>query len=369
MDRGGRAAAGRVARAARAQPDDRPHRPQLDRQFGLVAAGLGITVVPRLAAPALPAGVTLVRVRGEHATVRRVLIAAPPLPARTRGRSRRRCTRPPPRELRRRRLVLGRLAAAGRVAWMDERLAARRDAPEPARWSQPRVRPWATVLTDAGDPVAALWLKAAGPGTRSRPGCTRCARGGPRPRTAADGARPRRGWMVLPDGGPTVGRRDGLAGALEPYGALQGALAPHVDELLAPGVLDMRPAAMAERFDEALESTGRRRSPGCAAGSPSGARDWPPPGPGEPRPQRPAPPGTCSPARSVLRLGQRVIAHPFASDARPAPDARAGRVRTANAYLHAFADLAPHRELVEDARAGTARVALASPARSCGSAR
>jgi DNA-binding transcriptional LysR family regulator len=50
-------------------------------KLGLVAAGLGITVVPWLAAPALPAGVTLVRVRGEPATVRTVLIATPAEPA------------------------------------------------------------------------------------------------------------------------------------------------------------------------------------------------------------------------------------------------------------------------------------------------
>ena len=47
-------------------------------KLGLVAAGLGVTVVPGLARPALPPGVVLVRVRGGPPTLRTVLLATRP---------------------------------------------------------------------------------------------------------------------------------------------------------------------------------------------------------------------------------------------------------------------------------------------------
>jgi hypothetical protein len=71
-----------------------------------------------------------------------------------------------------------------------------------------------------------------------------------------------RGWIVLPDGGPTLGDRlagaelvDGLGDALVRYGQLQVELAPHLDELLGLGVADMRPAEMPARFEQALDVT------------------------------------------------------------------------------------------------------------------
>jgi Phosphotransferase enzyme family len=70
-----------------------------------------------------------------------------------------------------------------------------------------------------------------------------------------------RGWMLLPDGGPSLGetasgqeRRDGLAEALVRYGELQRELEPHVGELLEAGVADMRPPVMPARFEEALDA-------------------------------------------------------------------------------------------------------------------
>ena len=58
---------------------------------------------------------------------------------------------------------------------------------------------------------------------------------------AADASR---GWMLLPDGGPSLGERARAAASWRrswwrrsaQYGRLQRALAPHVDELLALGV-------------------------------------------------------------------------------------------------------------------------------------
>ena len=68
-----------------------------------------------------------------------------------------------------------------------------------------------------------------------------------------------RAWMLLPDGGPSMQERvpaDGLvvamSAAMAAYADLQRRVAPRVDELLAAGVPDMRPAAMPARFDEAL---------------------------------------------------------------------------------------------------------------------
>jgi hypothetical protein len=69
-----------------------------------------------------------------------------------------------------------------------------------------------------------------------------------------------RGWIVLPDGGPSLGDRlaevdfaGAMAVILPQYGQLQRDLAPHVDHLLALGVTDMRAAIMPGRFDEAIE--------------------------------------------------------------------------------------------------------------------
>jgi hypothetical protein len=147
------------------------------------------------------------------------------------------------------------------VGWIDRRLAElgreRRGAV-----TQPHLRPWATVLrvpTDDGP----LWFKAGSPGTAFEASLYETlARVTPERillPVAVDAAR---GWVLLPDGGPPLAetatgkaRLEGLAAALVRYGELQRELAPHAGELLAAGVADMRPAAMPERFEEALEAT------------------------------------------------------------------------------------------------------------------
>ena len=69
------------------------------------------------------------------------------------------------------------------------------------------------------------------------------------------------GWVLLPDGGPTLGTDFEDAELVEPfvdalvhYARLQRTLAPHVGDLLALGVADMRPQVMPERFEQALEA-------------------------------------------------------------------------------------------------------------------
>ena len=153
-------------------------------------------------------------------------------------------------------------------AWLDEALSwldgvlADRGTPRIGPVDQPHQRPWATVLrvptTDG-----TVWLKATGPATAFEVRLYEVLA-----RVAPDAVlRPiavdvERAWIVLPDGGPPIGERlegsaqlEALVAALADYGRLQRAVAPHVDELLAAGVADMRPAVLPERFDEAVEVT------------------------------------------------------------------------------------------------------------------
>jgi hypothetical protein len=151
---------------------------------------------------------------------------------------------------------------ADATAWADARLQEagirRTGAAE-----QPRVRPWGTVLR-MPTTTGTVWLKATAPATAFEvtlyPMLHRYAPEAVLEPIATDTAR---GWLLLPDGGVHLG--DVLEGAalvqamvkvLPRYGTLQLALTPAVDEMLAAGVLDMRPAALARRFDEALALTG-----------------------------------------------------------------------------------------------------------------
>ena len=102
------------------------------------------------------------------------------------------------------------------TAWLDEQLVAsaiERTGPV----HQPRVRPWATVLT-APTTAGPLWLKACAPRTGFEVGLYQLLH-----RTVPDGvlaplaADPARGWLLLSDGGPALGDRfagDGLLNAL-----------------------------------------------------------------------------------------------------------------------------------------------------------
>jgi hypothetical protein len=144
------------------------------------------------------------------------------------------------------------------VSWVDDRLAGTgRVRAGPV--TQPHLRPWATVLkvpTDRGS----VWLKAAGPGTAFEAGLYELLDAVAIGRSTYPGATdPTRGWMLLPDGGPTLGEREAGAGpfasALVRYAELQRRLVPCADELLGRGVADMRPARMLDRFDEAVAGT------------------------------------------------------------------------------------------------------------------
>jgi hypothetical protein len=256
------------------------------------------------------------------------------------------------------------------VGWIDRRLA---DAglERTGAVEQVRVRPWATVLR-APTAGGAVWMKAAGAATAFEAGLYELlAREAPGDVLAPLAVDAPRGWMLLPDGGPPPDELP--AGALGQYGRLQRALAPHADALPALGVPDMRPELMPARFDEALEA--------ARASAPSA------PPAGAPSPSAAGPAGTLAAvealrddvARWCERLaaspvpasldhndlhqqnvlgsgpyrfydwGDAVVAHAFAALLVPCQVLDGARLdRAREAYLEAFADLAPPGVLAAD---------------------
>jgi hypothetical protein len=145
-------------------------------------------------------------------------------------------------------------------AWLDQQLAVA-GIERIGGVEQPRVRPWATVLR-APTTAGTVWMKAAGPQTAFEVELyPLLARTVPERVLTPLAADTTRGWVLLPDGGPTLGDRLEGAELVEPfvdalvhYARLQRTLAPHVGDLLALGVADMRPQVMPERFEQALEA-------------------------------------------------------------------------------------------------------------------
>jgi hypothetical protein len=187
-----------------------------------------------------------------------------------------------------------------------------------------------------------------------------------------------RGWVLLPDGGTSLGERadgeelvEAMASALSRYARVQRALEPRVDDLRRIGIADMTPGAMPARFDEAIEAGARySRSSGDPADAASLERvaghretflEW-----CEELAMRPG--GISldhndlhpwnvlgSPDRPEgLRFydwGDSVIAHPFATALVPlGVIARLGPravERLRDAYLEPFADAGSREDLIE----------------------
>src|SRR4051794_21439991 len=145
---------------------------------------------------------------------------------------------------------------ADATAWVDDRLAEAgltRTAPVELF----RERPWATVcraLTTGG----MVWLKLPARQTAFEVGLyALLERVAPEHILVPLGTDVVRGRLLLPDGGPRLAdvRSDRIAAmeaVLPHYAELQRAVAPHVGDLLAAGVWDMRAPIMAERFDAAV---------------------------------------------------------------------------------------------------------------------
>ncbi len=266
---------------------------------------------------------------------------------------------------------------AGAVGWLDEQLAA--GIERTGEVTQPHLRPWATALR-APTTAGVVWLKAPGPGTVFEVGLYALLAGAAGERVltplAADRAR---GWILLPDGGPSLGKRlagpelaEALMGALVHYGQLQLRLAPHVDELHALGVADMRPEVMPERFAEALAvaetlvasrgDPGDQEILGRVAATGDTVASWSDRLAASPVPasldHNDLHPWNILGGGDEVRFygwGDSVVAHPFAGMLVPLgylrrqldvglDDPRFLRAR--DAYLEVFAGLAPHGELV-----------------------
>ena len=214
--------------------------------------------------------------------------------------------------------------------------------------------------------TGSVWFKAAAPDTAFEAALYEVlARVAPEHGLAPLGVHVERGWLLLPDGGPPIGERlagaerfEALAAALVEYGRLQRALEPHVGELLELGVADMRPAAMPERFEQALAAAGALAGPDkldhVAAKRDTVAR-W-----CERLAASPVPPSldhndlhpwNILGGARFYDWGDSVVAHPFAAMLVPLGfvqrDCEARLARARDGYLAVFADLAPHEELVE----------------------
>ena len=228
------------------------------------------------------------------------------------------------------------------TAWVDARLEeAGRSRTGPLELF--RERPWATVWR-AETTDGPVWLKQPNAETVFEVGLyALLERVAPEHILIPLGVDVERGLLLLPDGGPTT---DDLETALPQYAELQRAVAPHVDDLLAFGIADMRGDAMPERFEEALASI-------AGGGHVAAARKryvaW--------CEQLAAAPGGASLDHNDLHgenilaggrfydWGDSVVAHPFACMLIPMGIAR-GDPRVRDAYLEAFTDLGPHAELV-----------------------
>lgn len=237
-----------------------------------------------------------------------------------------------------------------------------------------RERPWASVARIATD-RGPLWLKVSAPATAFEAGIYAIlAAAAPEHVLAPIALEPRRGWLLLPDGGPSL--RDTLDGealvsamarALRAHGELQRAAAPHTEALLSAGVPDMRPAVLPERFDAALvlapdELAQRLRAlrpaivDACArlAQAPGGsALDHNDLHPGN----------MLDGGARFYDWGDAVIAHPFACLLMPLGYVRGHLGRDPapllHAYLDAFADLAPRDELVATAHSAARLATIA----------
>jgi hypothetical protein len=113
---------------------------------------------------------------------------------------------------------------------------------------QPRSYPWSTVLTFPTD-HGTVWFKANAAGMRHEAALYEVlVRRSPRHVLEPVASEPERGWLLLPDGGPTMRAVEGAATDLSAWermlvehAEMQRELVPYVDEVLAAGVPDARP--------------------------------------------------------------------------------------------------------------------------------
>jgi hypothetical protein len=113
---------------------------------------------------------------------------------------------------------------------------------------QPRSYPWSTILTFPTD-RGTVWFKANAAGMRHEAALYQVlVRRSPRHVLEPVASDSERGWLLLPDGGPTMRAVEGAATdlsawerMLREHAEMQRELVPYVDEVLAAGVPDARP--------------------------------------------------------------------------------------------------------------------------------
>lgn len=148
------------------------------------------------------------------------------------------------------------------TAWVEGRVAERGGAllPVPPRV---RVRPWSTTARFATS-LGTVWFKAGAPGADFEAALAGAlhawAPGRVLTPVAVDA---KRGWALLPDGGPPLvdllGRPHDLGlweSVLRAYAQMQRVLAPRVRDMLALGVPDLRPRRLGPLLEELLADRG-----------------------------------------------------------------------------------------------------------------
>lgn len=142
------------------------------------------------------------------------------------------------------------------IRWMDAALERRGIARVPTTPLQPRLRPWSTVLVADTTDQGRVWFKAGLPEMTPEAALLRVLR------SIAPDAVPvvwaddvERGWLLMPDQGPTL--RDAqraddavnhMSAVVRRYARLQRSSASVVDAMRAAGVPEMSPREIARRW-------------------------------------------------------------------------------------------------------------------------
>jgi Phosphotransferase enzyme family len=263
------------------------------------------------------------------------------------------------------------------AAWVDANLRSR-EAERTGPLELVRRRPWGTVAR-AQTSTGTVWLKEPHGATAFEvPLYELLAELAPEVILVPLGLERDRGWVLLPDGGKSLGETmegsalvEGMIVALRRYAAFQRETAGPPDRLLELGIADMRPAVIPERFDQAVEfashfvaESGTREDgetlgrieahravvegwatelsemPGSPALDHNDLHGWNILG-------DPSHPETIR----FYDWGDSVVAHPFAAAALPLGmierEDPGALHRARDAYLGEFSELAPEETLVE----------------------
>ncbi len=127
-------------------------------------------------------------------------------------------------------------------------------------------RPWSVILK-LNAPVGGLYFKACSPALMHEPALTRAlSLWQPQRVLPLIASETERGWMLMPDGSPTL-RSQFEAGAplstwldiLPVFAQMQIDLLPHAEELLTLGIIDRRTETLADQFTDLLEDESAMR--------------------------------------------------------------------------------------------------------------